>query len=56
MKERYKKLDFYVPESQRWTLEEPHKSRIKKGLLWTATNPPREADLELLLEKIKGEK
>ena len=39
-----------VPESQLWTLQEPHKSRIEKGLTWAANNPPKETDLDQLLE------
>jgi hypothetical protein len=38
-----------IPESQLWTLQEPHKSRIEKGLAWTAGNPPKETDLDKLL-------
>jgi len=33
-----------VPESQLWTLEEPHRSRIGRGLAWAARNGPRESD------------
>ncbi len=29
-----------VPESQLWTLEEPHRSRIRRGLAWAATTTP----------------
>ncbi len=37
-----------VPESQLWTLEEPHRSRIARGMAWAAENPPRESDPEEL--------
>lgn len=37
-----------VPESQLWTLEEPHRSRIVKGLAWAGTTEPRESDPESL--------
>jgi hypothetical protein len=29
-----------VPESQLWTLKEPHRSRIRRGLAWAATTRP----------------
>ena len=40
-----------VPESQLWTLSEPHKSRIERGLEWAAQTAPRETDLDALLER-----
>jgi hypothetical protein len=40
-----------VPESQLWTLQEPNKSRIERGLEWAAKNPPSETNLGALLEK-----
>jgi len=39
-----------VPESQLWTLEEPHRSRIGRGLAWAASNQARETNLEHLLK------
>jgi hypothetical protein len=39
-----------VPESQMWTLREPHRSRIERGLAWIAEHPPAESDLESLLK------
>src|ERR1700722_17703867 len=38
-----------VPESQLWTLEEPHRSRIERGLTWAAETPPEETDLHGLV-------
>jgi hypothetical protein len=38
-----------VPESQLWTLEEPHRSRIERGLTWAAETPPQETDLDGLV-------
>ena len=38
-----------VPESQLWTLQEPHKSRIERGLAWAAKTPPKKTDLKKLL-------
>ncbi|MSV30877.1 MAG: hypothetical protein EXQ52_19345 [Bryobacterales bacterium] len=40
-----------VPESQLWTLEEPHRSRIYRGLAWAARTAPRETDLDTFLER-----
>lgn len=40
-----------VPESQLWTLSEPHKSRIERGLSWAAANPPKETDVDALVAK-----
>jgi hypothetical protein len=37
-----------VPESQLWTLQEPDRSRIAKGLAWAAQNPPRDSDPDTL--------
>jgi hypothetical protein len=40
-----------VPESQLWTVQEPHRSRIARGLAWAAKNEPRESDPESLLKQ-----
>ena len=41
-----------VPESQLWTLEEPHRSKIARGLAWAAKTEPRESDMgSLLMER-----
>jgi hypothetical protein len=40
-----------IPESQLWTLAEPHRSAIARGMAWAAGNPPRESDPDLLLEQ-----
>ena len=39
-----------VPENQLWTLEEPHRSRIERGLTWAAATEPQETDIEGLLK------
>ena len=39
-----------VPEHQHWTLEEPHRSRIERGLTWAAATGPQETDVEDLLK------
>jgi hypothetical protein len=38
-----------VPESQLWTLEEPHRSRIARGLAWASEARPQESDLKALV-------
>ena len=40
-----------VPESQLWTLEEPHRSWIKRGLAWAGATTPKETDVDLLLAR-----
>ena len=42
-----------VPESQLWTLAEPDKSRIERGLAWAAANPAKETDLAALVAGAK---
>ena|ERR687897_539726 len=39
-----------VPESQLWTLDEPHRSRIERGLAWAAANQPQETDIDRLVK------
>ena len=39
-----------VPETQLWTIEEPHRSRIERGIKWAAANSPQETDVEALLK------
>lgn len=38
-----------VPESQLWTLEEPNRSRIARGLAWASSTPPAETELQTLV-------
>src|SRR5574340_16382 len=40
-----------VPESQLWTLQEPDRSRIVRGLDWAARTPPRGSDPDSLLKR-----
>lgn len=40
-----------VPESQLWTLDEPHRSRIARGLAWAAENAPRDSDPDSLVRR-----
>ena len=41
-----------VPESQVWTLSEPHRSRIESALDWAAKTEPRETNLDQLLKRV----
>ncbi len=40
-----------VPESQLWTLQEPNRSRIARGLAWAAETAPEETDMDALLKR-----
>lgn len=42
-----------VPESQLWTLREPDKSRIERGLAWAAATPAKETDVTAVVAKAK---
>jgi len=42
-----------VPENQLWTLEEPHRSGIARGLAWAADTEPQETTIEALLRRRK---
>jgi hypothetical protein len=44
-----------VPESQLWTLQEPHRSKIERGLAWAAETAPRETDIDALLKRRPGQ-
>jgi hypothetical protein len=37
-----------IPRSQLWTLKEPDRSRIERGLEWAGANAPRESSLAAL--------
>jgi len=38
-----------VPESQLWTTQEPHRSRIERGLTWASATKPHETSVEDLV-------
>ena len=40
-----------VPESQLWTVEEPDRSRIGRGLAWAEATPAAESDVEALVKR-----
>lgn len=40
-----------VPESQLWTLQEPDRSRITRGLAWASTTTPKETDVDTLVAR-----
>ena len=39
-----------VPEHQMWTLQEPHRSRIARGLAWAAATKTQDTDIDSLLK------
>jgi hypothetical protein len=41
-----------VPESQLWTIEEPDRSRIARGMAWAAKTAPAETEIEGLLKRL----
>jgi hypothetical protein len=43
-----------VPESQLWTLQEPDRSRIQRGLEWAAEMPPADTNLDDLVKRRRG--
>jgi len=43
-----------VPESQLWTTQEPHRSRIERGLAWAAETAPSETSLDDLVKPQAG--
>jgi len=45
-----------VPESQLWTLREPHKSHIERGLAWASATPAKETDFADILTRAKRRK
>jgi hypothetical protein len=42
-----------IPESQLWTLREPDRGAIARGMTWAAANPPAETDLDQLLAEAR---
>jgi len=40
-----------IPERQLWAIEEPHRSRIARGLAWAARARPHETDVDALLKR-----
>lgn len=48
---RAKRRGVMVPESQLWTLAEPDRSRIARGLDWAAGTEPSESDLTALAKR-----
>lgn len=39
-----------VPEHQMWTLQEPHRSQIARGLAWAAATKPQETAIDSLVK------
>ncbi len=40
-----------IPERQLWTLQEPYRGRIARGLAWAAQHAPRETGLASLVRR-----
>jgi hypothetical protein len=40
-----------IPETQLWTLTEPDRSRIQRGLAWAGKTKPRETQISTLLRR-----
>ena len=40
-----------VPEHQLWTIEEPHRSQIARGLTWAAGTEAKETNLDALTKR-----
>jgi len=40
-----------IPESQLWTLQEPDRSRITRGLAWASITTPKETDVDTLVAR-----
>jgi hypothetical protein len=40
-----------IPETQLWTLTEPDRSRIQRGLTWAGKTKPRETQISTLLRR-----
>lgn len=40
-----------VPASRLWTLDEPHRSRIARGLAWAAETRPEETEIDALVKR-----
>jgi hypothetical protein len=45
-----------VPESQLWTLEQPHRGQIERGLEWASATPAQETDLDGLVRRASRRK
>jgi hypothetical protein len=40
-----------APETQLWTLAQPQRSRIERGLAWAAETRPQETEIDTLLRR-----
>lgn len=43
-----------IQKAQAWTLREPHRTAIAKGLAWAAETLPAETDLESLVRQAQA--
>ena len=46
------KVGLFIPENEAWLHQEPAISELDKAVAWAETNPPTEADLLILEEKV----
>lgn len=37
------------PQNQFWTLAEPHRSRVRRGLAWASTTKPSETNVDVFV-------
>ncbi len=46
------KIGRFIPENEAWLHQEPTISELDEAVAWAETNPPTEADLNTLKEKV----
>jgi hypothetical protein len=46
------KVGRFIPENEAWLHQEPANSELDEAVAWAETNPPTEADLFILEEKV----
>jgi len=46
------KVGRFIPENETWLHQEPAISELDEAVAWAETNPPTEADLLILEEKV----
>lgn len=46
------KVGRFIPENEAWLHQEPAISELDEAVTWAETNPPTDADLNILEEKV----
>jgi hypothetical protein len=46
------KVGRFIPENEAWLHQEPAISELDEAVAWAETNPPTDADLNILEEKV----